>query len=334
MSGPRYAQRVVILTQPAPDGSFTVPAMALKSAGETASPARAADRPRSSRSAPRLASPRRALRSVLRRWEKAAATTCAKCGLTANAGCGPHREPGDGRPDARRRLEGARARCRTAARPHPGREHHGQAAVVRIARLGGHARDHLPLQHDVQVVDVGARSRADETAAAWRCCRADCRRPAAAAALPRERAEVELAAHRPRAGRSAARRPIASRSSAARSRSISIASSEPQSDCEQPPVSAPRPGPISTRCSPAARCDRAPRCARSPPDRAGSAGRSACAGLAVAACLPHQRLAPRADRQLDGGRQAARRRRGRCRPDRARCRGPPRCAGSAVRASR
>ncbi len=33
-----------------------------------------------------ISSPR-ALRSVLRRWENAAATSGAKCGLTANGGC-------------------------------------------------------------------------------------------------------------------------------------------------------------------------------------------------------------------------------------------------------
>src|SRR5690348_8532551 len=76
-----------ILTQPAPDGSFTVPAMALKSAGGTVSGRDPGSAPQRSISSA-VARPRSALRKVLRRWEKAAATTAANAGLIENAGVG------------------------------------------------------------------------------------------------------------------------------------------------------------------------------------------------------------------------------------------------------
>jgi hypothetical protein len=60
-------------------------------------------------------------------------------------------------------------------------QHHRQAAVVLAAGRGGHAVDHLLLQHEV-LVDHMCAAAAGETGWAWRCCRAGCR-PRAAARL-------------------------------------------------------------------------------------------------------------------------------------------------------
>ena len=130
--------------------------------------------------------PRRLLRSVLRRCEKAWATTAANCS--------PARRTAARRRTVRRatadqtRGGGVKAPGPTSnsfSHLQPGRQHHGQPAVVARARAARHAVDDFLLQHDMHVGDAVRDAAGSGTAAAWRCCRAGC--PPGAAAPPQLR---------------------------------------------------------------------------------------------------------------------------------------------------
>ena len=151
-------------------------------------------------------------------------------------------------------------------------QHHAQPAVVLAAGRRRHAVDDFLLQHEVLVGDVVDRLRAGGTGSAWRCCRAGCRRRAAARPRGRgQRGEVDLAARRLRS----TSRPGVRRSRAARSRSSSITVERARSA---------RSSGIGQRAAPRADLDQRlarprrrsrRRSRRSPPGRRGNAGRSA-----------------------------------------------------------
>ena len=187
-----------------------------------------------------------ALRKVLRRWPKAAATSCANSAASESAGraapSGVSRATADSTLGGGRNAPAGTTNSRSTAEANL--QHHRQPPVLGRRRRRRHALDDLLLQHDGDVAQIGIELR--EMKQQRR--RDVVRQVADDAQVAAERWRSRTRAHRPRAAR-AAPAGTRRRARAARSRSISMTVRR-STLSSSGRVSAPRPGPISTRRSP------------------------------------------------------------------------------------